>query len=278
MVKYIYASFSKCRTKTVAAVFRRLGLNTYDFNEHQLYLTDDWLKIFTQNLSKPEIVQLLQKMYQDVDAVIASPAYLYWEEMAEAFPKAKIIFYMRETEDFIQSGATQLKELVAIKKMPDIFYYIFYYFFSPTSLKCQKWFDISCQINLLQPFHGWWSIFHGKFKPNITLCRKKYEYHNGHVLTYVHKNGWSDRFFHLQSEDFTWRKFCQITNTSIKIIPENERDTFPHVNKKGAWAKQQFVNAESYLVKIYKAEVRFYTRVYLMILVPILAYFVYFWQ
>ena len=33
MVKFIYAGYAKCGTKTMAAAFRELGFNNYDFEE-----------------------------------------------------------------------------------------------------------------------------------------------------------------------------------------------------------------------------------------------------
>ena len=38
---------------------------------------------------------ILRKMYKDVDAVTDLPAYLYWEQLLEAFPNAKIIHMER---------------------------------------------------------------------------------------------------------------------------------------------------------------------------------------
>ena len=54
MVKYIYAGFSKCGTKTMAAAFRNMGYSVYDFDEMMEFCTGDLLVVLVnigQNFS-----------------------------------------------------------------------------------------------------------------------------------------------------------------------------------------------------------------------------------
>ena len=90
-MKVIYAGFSKCATKTIAKALRLLGYNVYDYMENYEHLHDDWLEIYRNGAT----VEQLQRMYQGVDAVTGMPVYYFWEELLEAFPKAKVNLFHR---------------------------------------------------------------------------------------------------------------------------------------------------------------------------------------
>lgn len=89
-MKVILAGYSKTGTKTMAAAFDTLGLNTYDYFENLYYLYNDWLEIFDGKATKEDI----RKMFDGVDALTDSPVFYYWEELAEAFPEAKVRLYV----------------------------------------------------------------------------------------------------------------------------------------------------------------------------------------
>ena len=85
-MKVIVASFSKCGTKTMAAALRQLGLVVYDFLENYEFLGRHWNEILEHGGS-PE---LFRRMYEGVDAVTDVPCCLFWEELLQAFPEAKV--------------------------------------------------------------------------------------------------------------------------------------------------------------------------------------------
>ena len=70
----------------MAEAFRTLGLTCYDVLENYQFLRDDWMKIFTEGGSREEF----RRMFEDVDAVTDMPACLFWEEILDAFPEAKV--------------------------------------------------------------------------------------------------------------------------------------------------------------------------------------------
>ena len=58
-------------------------------------------------------------------------------------------------------------------------------------------------------------------------------------------------------ETFNYETLCKITNTEIPKDPKTGKNLdFPHVNKGGEWAHEQFEAQESELVQIYNKEVR----------------------
>ena len=68
-LKYIYAGFSKCGTKTIAAAFRTLGYNVYDWEETFLYTIDHWLAFYAAT-TVHEKHKILYDMLKDVDIVM----------------------------------------------------------------------------------------------------------------------------------------------------------------------------------------------------------------
>ena len=53
-LKYIYAGYSKCATKTMAEAFRVLGFIVHDFEETILDDMDLWLKFYDEETSDSE--------------------------------------------------------------------------------------------------------------------------------------------------------------------------------------------------------------------------------
>merc|ERR1712192_90905 len=94
-MKVIVASLPKTGTKTVSASLRILGFKVDDFIEQYERHEKQWNQILSYGYTTQEF----QKMYEDVDAVVDVPACAWWEEIHRAFPDAKIILTMRESED-----------------------------------------------------------------------------------------------------------------------------------------------------------------------------------
>ena len=85
-MKVIVASYWKTGTKTMKTALRDLGYIVYDNVEHYMFHYDDWMKILDGKGSAADF----KRMYADVDAVTDYPACVFWKEIHEAFPDAKV--------------------------------------------------------------------------------------------------------------------------------------------------------------------------------------------
>merc|ERR1711981_1385655 len=101
-VKYIYAGYSKCGTKS-------MGYVVYDFEETFLYTYDHWEKFFDAKTIK-EQKEVLYDMLKDVDVVLDVPYYCFWKELMDVFPDAKCIFWERDEDSWIKSWFKQMDE------------------------------------------------------------------------------------------------------------------------------------------------------------------------
>ncbi|XP_078350485.1 uncharacterized protein LOC144635255 [Oculina patagonica] len=102
-MKVICAGLSKTGTTSMAQALRMLGFTVYDFVEHQSIHGDEWLE-FYYNGKQPHFAS----MYKDVDAVTDLPAAFWFQEIHEAFPNAKVILTIRDSEDvWVRSWAKQ---------------------------------------------------------------------------------------------------------------------------------------------------------------------------
>ena len=127
-LQYIYTGYSKCGTKTMAEVFRVLGFKVCDFEETMLDLTTDWIEFIDGRKTHEERIELLKQMFQDFDACMGAPCYVYWQELMAAFPDAKCIFYQREEHSWAKSCVTQLEKPFKSYpgKLPDWIHTILY--------------------------------------------------------------------------------------------------------------------------------------------------------
>ena len=103
-MKYIYAGFSKCGTKTLAKVFRLLGFKVFDIEETILYCGDLWLEFF-ETMDKAVKNQILRKILDNVDVVLDLPYYFFWKEILDVFPEAKVVFYERDEDEWFDSNS-----------------------------------------------------------------------------------------------------------------------------------------------------------------------------
>ena len=107
-MKVIVAGYSKTGTKTMNMVLSELGYeNIYDFQEHFYYHRSHWNDIY--NGADP--VPIFKKIYANVDVVIDCPSYIFWREILEAFPDAKVILVERDPEKWVKSAETQINTM-----------------------------------------------------------------------------------------------------------------------------------------------------------------------
>ena len=79
----------------MAKALEILGFRVYDWKEHVTIHVDEWLDIYLKGKT-PDSASI---MYKDVDAVTDHPAGFWYEEILEAFPDAKVILNVRDSED-----------------------------------------------------------------------------------------------------------------------------------------------------------------------------------
>ena len=107
-LQYIYAGYSKCGTKTLAEVFRTLNFKVCDFEETVLDCAEHWREFYNGATTHERRIQVLKEAFQDFDVCMDAPCYIYWQELMQAFPEAKCIFYEREEEAWVISLEKQL--------------------------------------------------------------------------------------------------------------------------------------------------------------------------
>merc|ERR1739838_479677 len=198
-MKVIVASFSKCGTKTMAAALRQLGLVVYDFLENYEFLGRHWNEILEHGGS-PE---LFRRMYEGVDAVTDVPCCLFWEELLQAFPEAKIIYSERVTEDeWVRSIRHQHDELLKMMKPAMLL--------SHTARDFKYYLDkMSC-------------TGYGQTHFNEMQARKAYRLHN----SYIRMNAPKDQLLKIDFRD-GWPPLCDFLG--VPMPPSHQR--FPHKNK-----------------------------------------------
>ncbi|CAK8677541.1 unnamed protein product [Clavelina lepadiformis] len=131
-MKVITAGFSKTGTKSMFLALSELGYNVYDFHDHFWHHCDQWTKIYSS--STGGTIEDFKEMYESVDAVTDAPPYLFWEEILQAFPDAKVILTTRDEEEWYQSVLGQNKV------MKRNYIYQVMQILSPTGWKYYKFF------------------------------------------------------------------------------------------------------------------------------------------
>lgn len=86
-MKVIVIGFSKTGTKSIHAALKKLGYKVYDYEHNFYYLRKEWIKIMTSQGGTRED---FYNMYKDVDVTMDVPACVFWKEILEAFPDAKV--------------------------------------------------------------------------------------------------------------------------------------------------------------------------------------------
>ncbi|XP_077972583.1 uncharacterized protein LOC144411647 [Styela clava] len=94
-MKVIVAGFSKTGTKTLNSALTKLGYTVYDYPENAFILGDDWEKIQKYGWTTADF----KRMYENVDVVMDAPCCCFWEEIHKAFPDAKIILSIRDSDE-----------------------------------------------------------------------------------------------------------------------------------------------------------------------------------
>jgi len=206
-MKVIYAGFSKCGTKSMAAALRQLGYRVCDFLDNYESLRDAWTKVFSGEATAEDFFE----MFKDFDAVTDVPGVYFWEEIHRAFPEAKVVFCTRRTEDeWYKSFVKQIHSSDSFieKLIPRL---------SPTYHRFNGWMETMLATVFRKPsLTTLFSTVH----INELRCRMIYRRHNVSVL----KNVPADKLLVFNFAD-GWQPLCEFLQVAVPGTP------FPHKNK-----------------------------------------------
>nr|XP_026692302.1 uncharacterized protein LOC100178698 [Ciona intestinalis] len=212
-MKVIYAGYSKTGTKTMGAVFREFGYNTYDWLENCYYIGEDWKRIIKEGGT----VDDFRRMYKGVDAVVDGPSYAFWEELSLAFPEAKLIFCVRNEQEWLRSMINQLKQLDCdwLFKIFQVFSYTGWKYFS---------FSQIAEPIVVSPRQRRWPWT--KYEKNPVVLKQLYRNHNASFL----QNAPKDKLLIYNFGD-GWGPICEFLGEKVPDKP------FPHANKEASLVK-----------------------------------------
>ena len=214
-MKVICAGFPKTGTTSLAFALRDLGYNVHDYREHITLKLDEWVAIFERNADEePDF----STMYQGVDAVIDHPPCLYFEELISAFPDAKVILTVRDSEEQWQASYQRhfyppRNTFSGLKAI--VFGFIPRYviaFFSPTMRKFLFRFEYPVHIATVGTLDF----------QDAEMMKTKYREHNLRVRRLVPK----EKLLVVNVKQ-GWKPICEFLGC------EEPEGSFPHKNKSG---------------------------------------------
>ncbi|XP_078384690.1 uncharacterized protein LOC144667169 [Oculina patagonica] len=179
-MKVICAGLMKTGTRSLAAALKVLGYNVYEPADGFMFHQQEWLDSFETN-HLPNFKDILK----DFDAVTDHPAAFWFEEISNAFPEAKVILTVRDSEEmWLRSWQEHLR--IENKLCP--FYVKILLDLAPSRRNARHYFDTMHRAII------------GSVNPEAaSLYRAKYRRHNARVqavtpkdelLVYNVKQGW----------------------------------------------------------------------------------------
>jgi len=210
-MKVICSGYPKTGTKTMCAALRQLGYHVYDFEEQFLFLGDDLQKALDYGISPDK----LREIFRDVDAITDVPGCAIWEELAEAFPNAKIIHTERSSDE--EWAESMLNQMIAVFHHP--WMTLFGQISSPTGRRANRIANSSFRVLMSRsPFNSW-----SRPPLNMTMEKLRYRQHNAYVRQAVSK----DRLLVFDVKE-GWNPLCKFLGIPVPSEP------FPHKNKSGS--------------------------------------------
>ena len=214
-MKILVASYGKTGTKSLAAALRILGYEVYDIWEHMWFHGKEWKKLLTHGGH----VEDFRSMYQDVDVAVGVPVYVFWEEIHQAFPQAKVILTVRDEDTWAESMLKHIKRddehtwLKVIKTL------------SPTGWS-YHYFTASHQ----RMVHGYDTCTWWPWKTSVlneTVMRRNYRLHNDYVAHKAPKD-----LLLIFNISQGWEPLCKFLGKEIPTV------AFPYKNKDGAFHQE----------------------------------------
>ena len=185
-MKIICAGLSKTGTKSLAAALRILGFTVFDYDEHRDFHTDEWFDVYYEG-KLPDFAS----MYKDVDAVTDIPPAFWFEEIYEAFPDAKVILSLRDSEEVWAKSWAKQNEM--LQSFGGLFNRAVIWFWIIARRICGKRTFIRLVNSACHAAYG------SVNSKSTVLFKKKYREHNERVkavipreklLIYNVKQGW----------------------------------------------------------------------------------------
>ena len=206
-MKVICAGLSKTGTTSLAKALQVLGYNVYDFREHFEFHLEQWLDSFETD-RHPDF----KEIYQGVDAVTDVPPAFWFEEISAAFPEAKVILTVRDSEDAWVKSWTEHLHLTS-RMIPFYVKLLFYIF--PRMKKQKHFFDT------LRP------AIYGSSNPKATaLFRVKYRQHNERVQAVIP----AEKLLVFNAKQ-GWKPLCKFLGCDVPSTPF-PRENVAHSNTK----------------------------------------------
>ncbi|XP_020912244.1 uncharacterized protein LOC110249992 [Exaiptasia diaphana] len=199
-MKIICAGLQKTGTKSMAAALRILGFTVHDYDEHNVYYLNEYLDAMDGKI--PDFTT----MYKDVDATTDIPASLFWEEIKESFPEAKVVLMVRESAESWVDSMLHTRAVV---------------------FQNVKQFSTSMAMSITPTGRKWWKLYE-KCSIRMRFDDKEkmppvYTKHNARVkatiprdelLVYNVKQG--------------WKPLCEFLGVEVPDVP------FPRLNVKSS--------------------------------------------
>merc|ERR1711972_692977 len=89
--------------------------------------------------SKSICKDILYRIFKDFDVITDAPGVLFWNELMEVFPEAKVIFWERDEDQWWKSFERQMNEWTPlIYPYPDLVMETYHFIFNPTRLKFRR--------------------------------------------------------------------------------------------------------------------------------------------
>ena len=205
-MKVICAGLGKTGTTSLKRALQELGYNTYHYKEHVTFHRQQWLNSFETDRI-PDFVH----MYKGVDAITDLPPAFWFEEISAAFPDAKVILSVRDSEEkWVQSFVNHLRLADTVPFYVRIYSYI----------RGKQHFE-----NTLH------DVVYGSYNPNATaLYRKRYRQHNERVQAVIPR----EKLFIFNVKQ-GWEPLCKFLCCDVPSIP------FPNVNVESSETKKRML-------------------------------------
>lgn len=224
----------------MAEVFRQLDFVVYDFPEWILYCAKGWRE-FIEAETKEQKYAILYNMYKDVDVVTDCCHFLYYKELMDVFPEAKLIHWSRPEDSWWKSMKSQMEEFDQIFGVNPDWYNALY-----TRVMFPSMVDFNfCRLNIFDPIYFGRNVeiknWKHQFRNVATLevdARRTYRQHNNDVLS-------TDPKKLLVLKDFSggWKPVCAFVGCDVPDKP------WPHLNKAGSTIAWLFTDLQSPVVQ-----------------------------
>ncbi|KAJ7374127.1 hypothetical protein OS493_009464 [Desmophyllum pertusum] len=208
-MKVICAGLSKTGTTSLAKAFQVLGYNVHDVHEQLTLHRQEWLDSFeTDHLPN------FKEMFKGVDAITDVPAAVWFEEISDAFPEAKVILTVRDSEEaWLRSWQEHLR---MIKELWPFYLRVLLHI-APSRRKTHHFF--------MTVHHA----ISGSVNPEASaLYRAKYRQHNARVQAVIP----AERLL-IYNVKQGWKPLCEFLRCDVPSTP------FPRANVGHSGTKSQ---------------------------------------